>query len=170
MNNQNTNTSYSVATGGDAFLVLIQGRATYTTCRAFGEFLEAAPQSGRRVLIIDLKNCASIDSTVLGLIAGAATDFRKINGEIYLQNATGRIRDVITNLGLPELLTLLPEGESHPAATALLNSEMEEKSAAPACNGTILQAHETLMAANPENIARFKDVVAFMREDLGKNL
>lgn len=170
MEPQNTTNSYAVATGGDAFLVLVRGRATYTTCRAFGEFLEAASQSGRRTLIIDLKNCASIDSTVLGLIAGAASDFRKIEGEVYLQNATGRIRDVITNLGLPELLTLLPEGENHPAAEMLLGAEMEEKCAAPACNGTILQAHETLMAANPENIARFKDVVAFMREDLGKNL
>lgn len=162
--------SYSVASGGNTFLVLIQGRATYTTCRAFGEFLEAAPSSGRRNLVIDLKNCASIDSTVLGLIAGAATDFRKMGGEVFIQDATGRIRDVITNLGLPELLTLLPEGETLPAADALLSVKMEEQGTAPACNSTILHAHETLMATNPENIARFKDVVAFMREDLGKNL
>ncbi len=164
------NTSYSVASGGNAFLVLVNGRATYTTCRAFGEFLEAAPQSGRRTLIIDLENCSSIDSTVLGLIAGAATDFRKIGGEVYLQHAAGRIRDVITNLGLPELLTLLPEDEQLPAATALLSAKMEQHSVGPAYNSAILHAHETLMAANPENIARFKDVVAFMREDLGKNL
>jgi hypothetical protein len=30
-----------------------------------------------------------------------------------------------------------------------------------------LQAHETLMGANPENVARFKQVVDFMRADLG---
>lgn len=163
-------TSYAVASGGNAFLVLVSGRATYTTCRAFGDFLEAAPQSGRRTLIIDLENCTGIDSTVLGLIAGAATDFRKIGGEVYLQHAKGRIRDVITNLGLPELLTLLPEDEQLPAAAALLSVQMEQHCVGPACNSAILHAHETLMAANPENIARFKDVVAFMREDLGKNL
>lgn len=163
-------TSYSVASGGDAFLVLIRGRATYTTCRAFGEFLETAPTSGRRVLIIDLNDCTSIDSTVLGLIAGAAADFRKIGGEVYVQHARGRIREVIVNLGLPELLTLLEEDATVPAADALLSSEMTSHDIAPAFNGTILHAHETLMDANPENIARFKDVVAFMREDLGKNL
>lgn len=168
--NPTSETSYSVATGGNAILVLIRGRATYTTCRAFGEFLEAAPGSGRRTLIIDFKECASVDSTVLGLIAGAATDFRKIDGEVYAQQASGRIRDVIINLGLSELLTLLPETEILPVAKALLSAEMETQAAAPANNGTILQAHETLMEANPENIARFKDVVAFMREDLGKNL
>lgn len=168
--NATSETSYSVATGGNAILVLIRGRAIYTTCRAFGEFLEAAPNSGRRTLIIDFKECASVDSTVLGLIAGVATDFRKIGGEVYLQQASGRIRDVIVNLGLPELLTLLPETELLPVARALFASQMETRNAAPASNGTILQAHETLMETNPENIARFKDVVAFMREDLGKNL
>lgn len=163
-------TSYDVATGGDAFLVIIRGRATYTTCRAFGEFLEAAAGTGRRALVIDLKECVSLDSTVLGLVAGAAGDFRKKGGDVFIQNASGRIREVIVNLGLPELLTLLPEGEIAPAAQALLGSETESHAAAPARNSTILHAHETLMAANPENIARFKDVVAFMREDLGKNI
>jgi len=166
-------TSYNVATGGDAFLVLVRGRATYTTCRTFGEFLDAAAGTGRHTLVIDLKECLSVDSTVLGLIAGAAGEFRKKSGEIFIQNASGRIRDVIVNLGLPALLTLLPEGEIAPAAVALLASGQEPTethAAAPASNSTILHAHETLMAANPENIARFKDVVAFMREDLGKNL
>lgn len=167
--NQNP-TTYSIATGGDAFLVLISGRASYTTCRAFSDFLEIAPASGRRTLIIDLKECISIDSTVLGLIAGASAEFRKINGEIYIQHAGGRIRDVIINLGLSELLTLMPEEETHPIARALVNTEMETQQVSPANSSTILQAHEILMATNPENITRFKDVVAFMREDLGKNL
>jgi len=31
-----------------------------------------------------------------------------------------------------------------------------------------LEAHETLMAINPENVARFKDVAMFLAEDLAK--
>ncbi len=31
---------------------------------------------------------------------------------------------------------------------------------------TSLDAHQTLMAMNPENVARFKDVVQFLAEDL----
>jgi len=34
---------------------------------------------------------------------------------------------------------------------------------------TSLEAHQTLMAMNPENVARFKDVAQFLVEDL-KNL
>jgi hypothetical protein len=33
---------------------------------------------------------------------------------------------------------------------------------------TCLEAHERLMAANPENVARFKDVTRFLAEDLRK--
>ncbi len=163
-------TAYSAAAAEDAILVFVRGRATYTTCRAFGEFLEAAPASGRSRLVIDLSECASLDSTVLGLIAGAAVEFRKNGGEVFLQRATGRTRDVIENLGLPALLTLLPESETAPLPEALAAGETSLPEAAPASGGTILQAHETLMAANPENVARFKDVVAFMREDLKKDL
>ena len=31
---------------------------------------------------------------------------------------------------------------------------------------TSLEAHQTLMAMNPENVARFKDVTQFLAEDL----
>jgi len=31
---------------------------------------------------------------------------------------------------------------------------------------TSLEAHQTLMALNPENVARFKDVTQFLAEDL----
>jgi hypothetical protein len=31
---------------------------------------------------------------------------------------------------------------------------------------TSLEAHQTLMAMNPENVARFKDVAQFLAEDL----
>ena len=34
---------------------------------------------------------------------------------------------------------------------------------------TSLEAHQTLMAMNPENVARFKDVAQFLAEDL-KNI
>jgi len=34
---------------------------------------------------------------------------------------------------------------------------------------TSLEAHQTLMAMNPDNVARFKDVAQFLAEDL-KNL
>ena len=105
---------------------------------------------------------------VLGLIAGAAGDFRGKGGEVVMQRCGPRIAEVVANLGLGSLLTLL-SGDAVDAGTEKLLAEGATScaAAAPATNRTILQAHETLMAADPDNVPRFKQVVDFMRADLG---
>ena len=165
----NDNTQYLVAALGDAVIVSVRGRAVYTTCREFGEFLEKVGGSPDvRKLILDMKLCEGVDSTVLGLIAGAAGDFRGKGGEVVMQCCGPRIAEVVANLGLGSLLTLL-SGDAVDAGTEKLLAEGATScaAAAPATNRTILQAHETLMAADPDNVPRFKQVVDFMRADLG---
>lgn len=163
------NTQYLVAALDNSVVVSIRGRAIYTTCREFGEFLEKIgkdPASSR--LIFDMKLCDGVDSTVLGLIAGVACDFKAKSGEVIIQRCNARIAEVITNLGLPSLLTLLPDEQLAPGTEEILQSgETTTQGASPATNHTILQAHETLMETHHENIARFKQVVDFMRADLG---
>lgn len=162
-------TQYLVAALGDAVIVSVCGRAVYTTCRDFGEFLEKVGKNPDvRKLILDMKFCDGVDSTVLGLIAGAAGDFRGKGGEVVLQRCSPRIAEVARNLGLGALLTLLP-GDETDAGTEKLLAEGKTSSAAsaPATNHAILRAHETLMDANPDNVPRFKEVVDFMRADLG---
>ncbi|MCD8283397.1 MAG: STAS domain-containing protein [Opitutae bacterium] len=160
---------YLVAATGDAVLVLIRGRATYTTCREFDEFLGKIGASETcKKLIIDMRDCSGIDSTVLGLIAGAAGDFSAKNGEIIMQKCNPRISEVVENLGLPALLTFLAGDSVAEGTEKLLASETTEHAASAASNSTILRAHEKLMETSPENAARFKQVVDFMRADLGK--
>ena len=158
-------TQYLVASLGDSVIVSIHGRAVYTTCREFGEFLEkiGKTESVKR-LIIDMKDCDGVDSTVLGLIAGVCCDFKARGAEVVLQRCNERIGEVVNNLGL----CYIP-GDAVAARTEqiLSDGEASEQGASPATNHTILQAHETLMEANPENVARFKQVVDFMRADLG---
>ncbi len=162
-------TQYLVASLGDSVIVSIHGRAVYTTCREFGEFLEkiGKTESIKR-LIIDMNACDGVDSTVLGLIAGACGDLKSRGAEVVLQRCNERIGEVVGNLGLCALLSYIP-GDAVAAGTEqiLADGEASEQGASPATNHTILQAHETLMEAHPENVARFKQVVDFMRADLG---
>lgn len=163
------NTQYLVAALDDAVVVSIRGRAIYTTCREFGEFLEkVGKEPSIKRLIFDMKECDGVDSTVLGLTAGVAGDFKAKGGEVVIQRCNARIAEVITNLGLPSLLTLLPEDALAPGTEEILQTgKTSSQGASPATNHTILQAHETLMEAHHDNIARFKQVVDFMRADLG---
>lgn len=163
------NTQYLVASLGDSVIVSVHGRAVYTTCREFGEFLEKIGKNDAvKRLILDMKACDGIDSTVLGLIAGASGDLKARGAELILQRCNERIAEVVANLGLCALLTFIP-GDTVAAGTEeiLAAGEASTQGASPATNHTILQAHETLMDANPENVARFKQVVDFMRADLG---
>lgn len=163
------NTQYLVAALGDSVIVSIHGRAVYTTCREFGEFLEKIGKNPAiKRLILDMKFCEGVDSTVLGLIAGACGDLKSRKAELILQRCNERIAEVVVNLGLCTLLTLLSGDDVAAGTEAILSDgESSEQGISPATNHTILQAHETLMEANPENVARFKQVVDFMRADLG---
>lgn len=163
------NTQYLVAALGDSVVVSIHGRAVYTTCREFGEFLEKIGKNDAvKRLILDMKHCDGVDSTVLGLIAGAAGDLSARGAELIMQRCSARIAEVVENLGLCSLMTYIPgDGVAAGTETILSDGASSEQGISPATNHTILQAHETLMGANPENVARFKQVVDFMRADLG---
>lgn len=163
------NTQYLVAALGDSVIVSIHGRALYTSCREFGEFLEKiGKDEAVKRLIIDMKFCEGVDSTVLGLIAGACGDFKARGAEVALQHCCERIEEVVKNLGLCALLTFFSGDEVAPGTEAILAAgESGTQGASPATNHTILQAHEALMEANPENVAKFKQVVDFMRADIG---
>lgn len=163
------NTQYLVAALNDSVIVSIHGRAVYTTCREFGEFLEKIGKNDTvKRLILDMKFCEGVDSTVFGLIAGASADLKARDAELILQRCNERIAEVVVNLGLCALLTFLPDGEIAAGTEEILaDGTTSSEGASPATNQTILHAHETLMEANPENVARFRQVVDFMRADLG---
>ena len=78
------------------------------------------------------------------------------------------ITELLENLGVLHLFRIatgsLPAPEGAKLATPEpLNPTPEQ------ITRTCLEAHQTLMAANPDNVARFKDVAQFLAEDL-KNL
>ncbi len=161
-------TQYLVASLGNAVLVAISGRAGYTTCREFDEFLSKISKSEVcKKLILDMKDCTGIDSTVLGLIAGAAGEFSSKNGEIILQRCSQRIAEVVENIGLSALLTLLP-GELVAAETEeLFAAGTSAGTVSAASNETMIRELEKVMITRAENAARFKQIVEFMRADLG---
>ena len=82
-------------------------------------------------------------------------------------NPSPRITELLENLGVLHLfklaqgsLRLPPAGRSR--APTPLSTDQEEVTRA------CLEAHQTLMEINPDNVARFKDVTQFLAEDLKK--
>ena len=162
----------SVLVGKDRACVKVAGRANFMFSPDFKALLAGLNEKGYKRFLIDLSECALMDSTLLGILAGfglkmtqGASSNRR---SVELLNPNSRIADLLENLGALHLFKVtncapaMPEGVQA-QAPASVNPTREQ------ITRTCLEAHQSLMAMNPDNVARFKDVTRFLAEDL-KNL
>ena len=162
----------SVLVGKDFACVKIAGRANFMSSPDFKTLLGGLNQKGYSHFIIDLSECVLMDSTFLGVLAGFGlkTTPGAAPGkcDIELANPNTRVSELLENLGVLPLFKVttgplqLPGNAEACAPEMASHTQME-------ITRTSLEAHQSLMAANPDNVARFKDVTQFLAEDL-KNL
>jgi anti-sigma B factor antagonist len=152
----------------DPVLVRIQGRASFMNSGSLKDFFtEMITRQGKRRFVVDFLHCTSMDSTFLGVLAGAALELRKQNppGSLTLARLGDRNLELIRNLGLHRLATVdtgtvsLEMGGSIQALSDRMRSEIE-------CARLVLEAHENLVTTDPVNAAKFQDVLAFLRNRL----
>jgi anti-anti-sigma regulatory factor len=159
----------SVFVGKKIAYIRIGGRANFACSPDFKTLLDHLVQKGYAHFVIELQKCALMDSTFLGVLAGFGIKLNP-NGAptergIELLNATERVRELLENLGAVGLFKLttgelqLPD-DAKACEPDSINPTHEQ------ITRTSLEAHQTLMAINPENVARFKDVAQFLAEDL----
>ena len=161
-----------VLVGKEFACVKVSGRANFSSSPDFKLLLAGLAQKGYSHFIIDLSECVLMDSTFLGVLAGfglkmnqpAAPDQRGIE----LSNPNTRVTELLENLGALPLFKIITGPLPFP-------DDVQTSAPEPAhptheeITRTCLEAHKTLMAVDPENIVRFKDVTQFLAEDL-KNL
>lgn len=152
--------------------VKVAGRANFNASVNFKTVVGELLLQGYPYIVLELSECALMDSTFLGVLAGfglkanAPTD-GCVTHAIELRNANERVTELLENLGVLHLFRTtqgdLPAGEtvttSLPEACEPSREELTRAS---------LEAHQTLMDLNPDNVARFKDVAKFLAEDLKK--
>jgi len=162
----------SVLVCKDFACVKIAGRANFTFSPDFKTLLTELNRKGYSRFIIDLSECVLMDSTFLGVLAGFGLASNPGGTpdkcDIELSNPSTRIRELLENLGVLSLFKVTTSAPEVPANAT--NATPEPVNAThEQITRTCLEAHQTLMAVNPENAARFKDVTQFLAEDL-KNL
>ena len=121
---------------------------------------------GHREFVVDLKNCPVMDSTFMGTLAGMALRLREIGqGHLHVINLNERNCDLLKNLGLDQLFVM----ESPSAKSVAAEGERSidgELTGREERARTMLEAHEALVEADPENITKFKDVLDYLKQDL----
>ena len=159
----------SVLVGKNFACIKICGRANFTSSPDFKTLLSELNQKGFGHFIIDLGECVLMDSTFLGVLSGFGLKLNPngapVDRGIELHNASTRVGELLENLGAAHLFK---------STCGPLQLPADVKACTPECTNptheeitrTSLEAHQTLMAMNPENVVRFKDVAQFLAEDL----
>jgi len=137
-------------------------------------FAECMIAKGEKHIVVDLEDCTVMDSTFMGTLVGISRRLRAVaDGELEVINANDRNRDLIEGLGLDLVLTLDTDGSAWQAERQAISrrfraAEVEleaEELTREQTTEFILEAHENLTEANPENIPRFEDVINYLRQE-----
>jgi anti-sigma B factor antagonist len=170
MNNSPPTLLVSIA--GTVVVIKVRGRASFTASADFKTLVQELNKRGYERFILDLSECLVMDSTFLGVLASAG--LKMSNGmqggrmaRMELIQPSARVLDLLENLGVAHLFTFVNNSDVLPAKfdsveTVRCEASREELSR------TCLEAHLTLMALNPANVPRFKEVTKFLQEDLEK--
>lgn len=162
----------SVLVGEQFACVRITGRANFASSIDFRTLLTELRQKGYNYFVLDLSECMLMDSTFLGVLAGFGLRMNPAQkppcgAAIELLNPSPRITEVLENLGVIHLFKLA-QGQrvspDHTGSCVVPQATPTKEEMTRAC----LEAHQTLMQINPENICKFKEVAAFLAEDLKK--
>ncbi len=162
-----TNPVFLVDATSDPVVVRIDGRASFQNSGCLRDFVHEMLRQGRRRFVLDMERCTGMDSTFLGVLAGAALDLRKgpEGGSLVIVRAAGRNQELIRNLGLHRLLILDTTAPGVTGAAKPLpiscRTHSEEETAR-----LVLEAHESLIAADEANREKFQDVLAFLRNSV----
>ncbi len=155
---------YEVAFGCRAVYLRVHGLASMNNCLCVRNFLEEAIRSGQSFIVVDLGDCSSMDSTFMGVLAGAATSEHK--GEpvsVAVVNANEECLKEMESVGLHELIMVEPKSFEVPALDFV---RLDEQPSEARRLAMIHAAHQKLVSLSDKNERLFGPIVAVLAEDM----
>jgi anti-sigma B factor antagonist len=155
---------YLVDTDSDPVIVRIEGRASFQNSACLHDFFTVMFVQGKRRFVLDFEHCASMDSTFLGVLAGAGLKLRKSSppGSLVLARVGARNLELMRNLGLHKIVTVdsgeMPLSFSGAATPLACEAKSELENAR-----LVLEAHENLIVTDESNRTKFQDVLSFLK-------
>lgn len=161
--------SIQVGVNGPTVWVKVEGKGSFLNSGNLKEFAREMLDRGYREFVIDLADCAMMDSTFMGTMASVALRLKELGrGHLHVVHCRNRSRELLSGLGLDQIFDIHTNGSTAPECDALERGSgdrsREDKKQEQA--QTMLEAHEALCEAAPENLFRFKDVLDYLKQDL----
>ena len=161
--------SILVGVSGNAVWVKVEGKGTFLNSGDLKEFTREMVNRGYREFVVDLEHCAMMDSTFMGTMAGVALRLKELGqGHLHVVHCGDRSRSLLSGLGLDQIFSIHSNGAVAPTCE-ILPHERKDESAEEKKQQTsqqMVDAHQALCDAVPQNVARFKDVLEYLKQDL----
>ena len=159
--------SIQVGVNGDAVWVKVEGKGSFLNSGNLKEFTREMVNRGYREFVVDLENCAMMDSTFMGTMAGVALRLKELgHGHLHVVHCGERSSSLLTCLGLDQIFDIHANGSAAPQCEILKRDGANGAEQKKQVNADMLDAHEALCEAVPQNLSRFKDVLEYLKQDL----
>ena len=146
----------------------MEGKGSFLNSGSLKEFAREMLDRGYREFVMDLADCAMMDSTFMGTMASVALRLKELGrGHLHVIHCGNRSRELLSGLGLDQIFDIHGDGSGAPQCKTLeraSDGSREDRKQQQA--QTMLEAHEALCQAAPENFFRFKDVLDYLKQDL----
>lgn len=142
--------------------IKVKGRANFECSPPLRGMANNLENNKISAMTIDLSECSGMDSTFMGMLAMIALKVKQLGITATILNAGETNMKLLAGLGLQKLFKFennLPQNNINWTEGTKNATRIETAQ-------TVLDAHETLMTVDDENIKRFKNVVEFIKKDI----
>jgi anti-sigma B factor antagonist len=165
---EDTEPTFKVDVSSRPILVQIHGRANFLNCSPLRAFFRKMVDDGQADFLLDFSECKGMDSTFLGILAGAALDLQKISpkGSIELTSLDKRNLELVKNLGLHRIVKITENPVSKisklsPDTENLTGGDQTEEQK----KEMLIGAHEDLVEIDKANLEKFQDLLTFLKNE-----
>jgi anti-sigma B factor antagonist len=163
----NVESSIQVGISGPTVWVKVEGKGSFLNSGNLKEFARRMLDRGYREFVVDLAHCAMMDSTFMGTMASVALRLKELGqGHLHVVHCGNRSQELLSGLGLDHIFDIRANGATAPECKMLERGETPRRERKREQAETMLEAHEALCEAAPENLFRFKDVLEYLKQDL----
>lgn len=154
-------------------VIRVEGRGSFKISPPMKQFIHQLinTDSADRILI-EMSNCSGMDSTFMGVVAGIACYLKsKPAFSLRLLNLSEKNKKLLVTLGVDRVVDYSQSAseEEQSILNQLNGSSQNLKTEMPSkldTAKTTLEAHQSLVDINPNNLSKFKSILEYLQDDV----
>lgn len=155
-----------IAKENENFYLKVEGKGNFILGHQLKEFYHSIKMKPTSQFYIDMKNCQTMDSTFMGVLAGIAMNFQNTTQDsINILNLSDHNYKLLNTLGIDIFLNLEVDQVPYPAQFNPLEQKLDKEE----IKKNMLQAHQTLSQLSKENELKFQNVCDYLQSNIESN-